>query len=97
MPVMEYSDIKINLDNDGYLENPYDWNEKVACALAEREGVEGLSKDRMEIIRFLREYYMRYISSRSSTFTSTGNVQPDDAWTLLQSGKWRDFQNQMNR
>jgi len=40
MPVLTYSGLKINVDDDGFLENPDDWNEKVACALAEKEGVE---------------------------------------------------------
>jgi TusE/DsrC/DsvC family sulfur relay protein len=60
MPILEYSDLKIKLDDEGYLENPDDWNEKVACALAEKEGVEELTQDRMEIINFLRDHYRKY-------------------------------------
>jgi tRNA 2-thiouridine synthesizing protein E len=60
MPVLEYTDGKIQLDDEGFLENPDDWNEKVACALAEKEGIEELTKDRMEIIRFLRDHYRKY-------------------------------------
>lgn len=36
MPTIEYSGLKINLDDEGHLVNGDDWNEKVACALAER-------------------------------------------------------------
>ena len=39
MSVLEYSGLKINVDEEGFLENPDDWNEKVACALAEQEGI----------------------------------------------------------
>jgi TusE/DsrC/DsvC family sulfur relay protein len=60
MPVIEYSGIKINLDDYGYLVNYEDWNEKVACALAEKEGVEELTKDRMDILKFMREYYREH-------------------------------------
>ncbi len=60
MPIIEYSGIKINLDDEGYLVNIDDWSEKVACALAEREGVEELTKERMDIIKFMREYYKKY-------------------------------------
>lgn len=60
MPTIEYSGIKIEVDDEGYLINFDDWNEKVACALAEREGIEELTKDRMEIIKFIREHYKRY-------------------------------------
>jgi len=60
MPVIEYSGIKINLDDHGYLVNYEDWNEKVACALAEKEGVEELTKDRMDILKFMRAYYREH-------------------------------------
>jgi TusE/DsrC/DsvC family sulfur relay protein len=60
MPILEYSDLKIKIDDEGYLENLGDWNEKVACALAEKEGVEELTKDKMEIIKFLRDHYLKY-------------------------------------
>lgn len=60
MPIIEYSGIKFEVDDEGYLISPDDWNEKVACALAEREGIEELTKDRMDIIKFIRDYYKRY-------------------------------------
>lgn len=60
MPVIEYGGVKIALDDEGYLQSFEDWNEKVACALAEREGVEELTKDKMDIIKFMRDYYKEY-------------------------------------
>jgi len=60
MPVIEHGGKKITLDDEGYLVHYEDWNETVACALAEREGVAKLTKDRMDIIRFMRDYYKQY-------------------------------------
>jgi tRNA 2-thiouridine synthesizing protein E len=60
MPVVEYGDIKFEVDDAGFMVNISDWNERVACAIAEREGVEELTKDRMDIINFLRSYYMEF-------------------------------------
>jgi TusE/DsrC/DsvC family sulfur relay protein len=60
MPIIEYADLKINVDDDGYLVNSGDWNQKVACALAEREGIEELTKERLTIITFLRDYYRQF-------------------------------------
>lgn len=60
MPLIEYSGMKISLDDEGYLINIDDWNEKIACAIAEREDVKELTKDRMEIIKFMREHYLKY-------------------------------------
>jgi len=60
MPVIEYSGVKFEVDDEGYLVSPDDWNETVACALAEREGIEELTKERMEIIKFIRDYYRKF-------------------------------------
>ncbi len=60
MSVLDYEGLKIDIDEEGYLVNTDDWNEKVACALAEQEGVEELTRDRMDIIKFLRDYYRQY-------------------------------------
>ncbi len=60
MPVIKWNDITVTVDDDGYLVNMDDWNEKVAHALAEREEVGKLTRERMDIITFLRDYYIKY-------------------------------------
>jgi TusE/DsrC/DsvC family sulfur relay protein len=63
MPTIEVEGKKIELDDEGYLINSEDWNEKVACALAEREGVSKtcpITKAKLDIIKFMREYYKKY-------------------------------------
>jgi tRNA 2-thiouridine synthesizing protein E len=60
MTIIEYGGIKISVDDEGYLSNADDWNERVACGLAEREGIEELTKDRMEVIKFMRDYFKQY-------------------------------------
>lgn len=63
MPFIEVEGKKIELDEEGFLVNYDDWNEKVACALADKEGVSKtcpLTKEKLEIIRFMREYYKKF-------------------------------------
>ena len=60
MQIIDYKGKKVTLDDEGYLLNFNDWGEDVACALARNEGVEELTKDKMDIIKFLREYYKEY-------------------------------------
>ncbi|MBF0560386.1 MAG: TusE/DsrC/DsvC family sulfur relay protein [Nitrospirae bacterium] len=60
MSQLEYKGLKITVDDEGYLLNSDDWNEIVAHALAENEGVHDLTKDRLDIILFMREYYKKY-------------------------------------
>lgn len=60
MPKLEYGGITVNVDDEGYLLSFNDWNESVAYALAEKEGVAELTKERMDILKFIREYYKKY-------------------------------------
>jgi tRNA 2-thiouridine synthesizing protein E len=63
MSVIEVGGKKIELDGDDFLVNFEDWNEKVACALADRLGVSKrcpLTKEKMEILKFVREYYKKF-------------------------------------
>ncbi len=65
MPKLKYEGIQVEVDEEGYLINFDAWNEKVACALADREGILDrcpLTQERMEILRFLRSYYEKFHS-----------------------------------
>ena len=62
MPVIDYGELKIEVDGEGFLKEPDSWNERVACALALQEGVDELTKERMSIISFLRAYYSEFHS-----------------------------------
>jgi tRNA 2-thiouridine synthesizing protein E len=63
MPVIDVEGKKIELTEEGFIVNYDDWNEKVACAIADREGVSKkcpLTQEKMEIIKFMREYYKKF-------------------------------------
>jgi tRNA 2-thiouridine synthesizing protein E len=49
----------LELDENGFLKDWQKWNEDVAKALAEKEGIE-LTEEHWEIINFLRDYYQKY-------------------------------------
>ena len=60
MPTLEYNGKKIMVDENGFLADQSDWNEEVALALASREGFESLSPEQMGIVRYMREYFLKY-------------------------------------
>lgn len=62
MGTIEHSDKKIELDDDGYLKRFEDWSEDAAHILAEREGVDALTRGRMDILLFMRDYYIKFNS-----------------------------------
>lgn len=49
----------MGLDDNGHLDDPGDWSEPVALALAAADGIE-LGPDHWWLIRFVRDYHERY-------------------------------------
>lgn len=65
MPTFEYKGRVIKVNDEGYLENFDEWDETVACALAEREEVSKtcpMEQEQLEILRFIRDYYKKFNS-----------------------------------
>jgi TusE/DsrC/DsvC family sulfur relay protein len=60
MPVIIHNGLRITVDDDGFLVNLEDWSETIARVLAAQEGIEVLSEDKLDILRFMREYYRKY-------------------------------------
>ena len=51
--------VECTLDEDGFLQEPDLWTEKVAEEFAKDEGVESLTDDHWKVINYLREYYLK--------------------------------------
>jgi TusE/DsrC/DsvC family sulfur relay protein len=60
MPVIEHEGLTITIDEDGFLARLEDWTEAVARVLAAREGISGLSEEKLDILKFMREYYQKH-------------------------------------
>ena len=50
MAIFEHGDVKIDVDEDGFMEEPDQWNEKVALALASTEGVDNLTEEHWKLV-----------------------------------------------
>ena len=60
MPVISLSGIEVNVDEDGFMEDPTCWNEALAAAIAQTEDVTELTEDHWKVINYLREYYQQF-------------------------------------
>ncbi|MFY9317907.1 MAG: TusE/DsrC/DsvC family sulfur relay protein [Burkholderiales bacterium] len=83
----------MQLDAEGYLLDPADWNEQVAKALAREEGI-ALSDEHWAVIRFMREYYeqhqiapdVRHVMKYLAGFKGTGKAGRNDVFVLFPYG-----------
>ena len=60
MPIFEHGDVKIEVDEDGFMEEPEEWNEAIAKALATTEGVDDLREEHWKLVHYLRDYYLKF-------------------------------------
>jgi TusE/DsrC/DsvC family sulfur relay protein len=54
--------MNFNIDEQGYLVDAESWDEDVARAVAQNEGIDRLTDEMMDVIRFMRSYYRNYNS-----------------------------------
>ncbi|HHI03097.1 MAG TPA: TusE/DsrC/DsvC family sulfur relay protein [candidate division Zixibacteria bacterium] len=60
MAIFEHGNVKIEVDEDGFMQEPDQWNEEVALALASTEGVSELTEEHWKLVNYLRDYYQKF-------------------------------------
>lgn len=60
MPTIQLNTNSYLVDEDGFLENPEIWNERVAVDFASTEGVAELTEAHWKVINYLRNYYLQF-------------------------------------
>ena len=59
MPMVTYGGKELEIDEDGFIQDPNEWDEEVAKDLAETEGVNDLTEDHWKLVNYLRDYYLK--------------------------------------
>jgi len=60
MPEFTFGDRSLDVDEDGFIQVPDQWDEEVANALAKTEGVDEMTEKHWKLVNYLREYYMEF-------------------------------------
>ncbi|MBI5527446.1 MAG: TusE/DsrC/DsvC family sulfur relay protein [Deltaproteobacteria bacterium] len=60
MAEFKAGDMVLDVDEDGFIQEPDKWNEKVAAALASGEGVDSLTENHWKVVNYLRDYYLKF-------------------------------------
>ena len=60
MPTFSHGNVSIEVDEDGFIVNPDEWNEDVAAALGTVEGVDELTEEHWKVVNYLRDYYLKF-------------------------------------
>jgi tRNA 2-thiouridine synthesizing protein E len=60
MAEMVVGELTIEIDEDGFIQEPEKWNEEVAKALAQTEGVDDMTDEHWHLVNYLRDYYQKF-------------------------------------
>ena len=60
MALVELGGAQLEIDEDGFIQEPDKWNEGVAADLAKTEGVDDLTDEHWKVVNYLREYYLEF-------------------------------------
>ena len=60
MAILEAGEVKLEVDDDGFLQEPEKWTEEVARFLAKSDEIEEMSEEHWKIINYLRDYYQKF-------------------------------------
>ncbi|MGA2958345.1 MAG: TusE/DsrC/DsvC family sulfur relay protein [Thermodesulfobacteriota bacterium] len=59
MPKTKLAGTEIEIDEDGFIQEPDKWNQTVAEDLAKMENAYPLGEDHWKVINYLREFYLK--------------------------------------
>ena len=60
MEAIQLGGKQIEVDEDGFIQDPNAWDEKVANDLAATEGVAAMTENHWKVVKYLRGYYLEF-------------------------------------
>jgi len=59
MPFVDFNGQKLEVNEEGFLAHPEEWNREVAQFFAlKEEGIENLTEDHWAVVNYIREFYL---------------------------------------
>lgn len=60
MAILQIDEVKLELDEKGFLKEPHKWTIQVAESLAVIQGIDKLTDDHLKVINYIREYFLEF-------------------------------------
>lgn len=60
MATTKLGGVDIEVDEDGFIQEPDKWNEGIAADLAKTEEAYPMSENHWKVVKYLRDYYLKF-------------------------------------
>jgi len=87
MTLTTLAGVDVELHDEGFLVDPGQWTEAIAVELARREGIDPLSKQHWQVVRFMRsEYSAKGTGPTVRVLGETSGVSIKELYQLFPKG-----------
>ena len=87
MSTTTYADRQVDVDAEGFMTDPGQWNEEVAAAIATEAGIPQLTDRHWQVVRFMRDRYLESGSAPSiRTLGKASGVPIKELYELFPKG-----------
>ncbi len=87
MSVETIGGVDVELNEEGFLLDPSQWNEAMAVELAKREGIEAMNDQQWKVVRFMRaEYEAKGAGPSVRVLGKTSGVTIKELYLLFPKG-----------
>ena len=87
MPTATLDGVAVTVNDEGFFDNPDDWNEAMAVELARAEGIDPLTDRHWQVIRFMRtEYAAKGTGPTVRVLGKTSGVSVKELYQLFPKG-----------
>jgi dissimilatory sulfite reductase related protein len=87
MPTLTLPDAELDLDAEGFFQQPAQWNESLAIEIARTNGVPELTERHWKVIRYMRERFLTSGSAPSiRTLGKESGVEIKELYKLFPKG-----------
>lgn len=82
MPTMTLLDTPLEVDAEGFLQKPEQWNDGIAAEIAAQNGIPVLTADHWKVVRYMRETFLK--TGAAPTIRTLGKESGVDTKGLYQ-------------
>ncbi len=87
MPVKDVNGKQVNVNDEGFLVDPSEWDKSVAEALAAEEGIDSLNDTHWKVIEFMRKDYEEHDKVPTiRRINKVGGVSTKELYALFPNG-----------